>query len=104
MTVEAVARPSLVRIITVRLALTSLLAIILQLTIVVVSTYLIEDDLNRSYVTRQAHALLAGLRTHSNDVVLKEFPSSAAVCREARKFLCLPYFGGERTRLRSTQR
>jgi signal transduction histidine kinase len=72
MTVEAVARPSLVRIITVRLALASLLAIILQLTIVVVSTYLIEDDLNRSYVTRQAHALLAGLRTHSNDVVLKE--------------------------------
>jgi two-component system, OmpR family, sensor histidine kinase QseC len=72
MTVETVARRSLVQIITVRLALASLLAIILQVTIVVVRTYLIEDDLNRSYVTRQAHALLAGLRIHSDGLVLKD--------------------------------
>jgi signal transduction histidine kinase len=66
------ARPSLVRIITVRLALTSLLAIILQLTIVVVRTYLVEDDLNRSYVTQQAHALLKEMRSHSDGLVLEE--------------------------------
>ena len=53
------------------MALASLLAIILQLTIVVVRTYLVEDDLNRSYVTRQANALLAGLRIHPNGLVLE---------------------------------
>jgi len=64
----AAARPSLVRIITVRLAVTSLLVIILQLTSVVVRTYLIENDLNRSIVTRHAQALLAGL--HANAATL----------------------------------
>jgi len=68
MTPAAAARPSLVRILTVRLALTSLLAIVLQLTIVVVRSYLIENDLNRSIVTRHAQALLALL--HSDAGVL----------------------------------
>jgi len=51
-------RPSLVRTITLRLAITSLLAIILQVTIVVARTYYDEEDLNKSYVTREARALL----------------------------------------------
>jgi hypothetical protein len=72
MTAETVVRPSLVRIVTIRLALTALLAIVLQLTIVVVNTYLVEDDLNRSYVTRQAHALLAALDTHSLGLTLED--------------------------------
>jgi two-component system, OmpR family, sensor histidine kinase QseC len=72
MTVETVARPSLVRIVTFRLALTALLAIVLQLAIVVVNTYLVEDDLNRSYVTRQARALLAALDTNSNGPTLED--------------------------------
>jgi two-component system, OmpR family, sensor histidine kinase QseC len=50
-------RPSLVRIITIRLAITSIAAILLQLTIVVGRAYLSEDDLNRSYVTREARAV-----------------------------------------------
>jgi signal transduction histidine kinase len=50
-------RPSLVRIITMRLAITSIAAILLQLTIVVGRAYFNEDDLNRSYVTREARAL-----------------------------------------------
>ena len=68
----AAARPSLVRIITVRLAVTSLLAIILQLTSVVVRTYLIENDLNRSIVTRHAQALLAGLQANAATLVFDE--------------------------------
>ena len=68
----AAARPSLVRIITVRLAVTSLLAIILQLTSVVVRTYLIENDLNRSIVTRHAQALLAGLHANAATLVFDE--------------------------------
>jgi two-component system, OmpR family, sensor histidine kinase QseC len=72
MTVATVARPSLVRIVTIRLALAALLAIVLQLTIVVVSTYLVEDDLNRSYVTRQARTLLAALGTPSNVPTLED--------------------------------
>ena len=51
-------RPSLVRTITLRLAITSMLALLLQLAIVVARTYLDEDDLNRSYVTREARTLL----------------------------------------------
>jgi len=50
-------RPSLVRIITMRLAITSIAAILLQLTIVVGRAYFNEDDLNRSYVTREARTL-----------------------------------------------
>ena len=50
-------RPSLVRIITIRLAITSIAAILLQLTIVVGRAYFNEDELNRSYVTREARAL-----------------------------------------------
>jgi two-component system, OmpR family, sensor histidine kinase QseC len=72
MTSVAAARPSLVRIITVRLAITSLLAIILQLTIVVVRTYLIENDLNRSIVTRQAQALLAGLHPNGSSLTFDQ--------------------------------
>ena len=72
MTVESAARPSLVHIITFRLALTSILAIALQLVIVVVSTYLIEDDLNRSYVTRQARALQAGVHVGSSGLTLEK--------------------------------
>jgi signal transduction histidine kinase len=71
MTEQTAARPSLVHIITFRLALTSILAIALQLVIVVVSTYLIEDDLNRSYVTRQAQALLDGVRAGSGGLTLE---------------------------------
>jgi signal transduction histidine kinase len=51
-------RPSLVRTITLRLAITSVLAILLQLAIVVARAYLDEDDLNKSYVTREARTLL----------------------------------------------
>jgi two-component system, OmpR family, sensor histidine kinase QseC len=55
-------RPSLVRTITLRLAITSILAMLLQLTIVVARAYLDEDDLNRSYVTRQARSVLSSVR------------------------------------------
>jgi two-component system sensor histidine kinase QseC len=55
-------RPSLARIITLRLAVASVLAMVLQLTIVVARAYLDEDDLNRSYVTREARRLMAGLQ------------------------------------------
>lgn len=58
-------RPSLVRTITVRLALASLVAILLQITIVVARAYLDEDDLNRSYVTREAHRLARIIRAGS---------------------------------------
>jgi two-component system sensor histidine kinase QseC len=51
-------RPSLVHTITLHLAITSLLAILLQLAIVVARAYFDEDDLNRSYVTREARTLL----------------------------------------------
>jgi signal transduction histidine kinase len=54
-------RPSLVRIITLRLAITSIAAILLQLTIVVGRAYFNEDDLNRSYVTREAWAVGAAV-------------------------------------------
>lgn len=56
-------RPSLVRIITLRLAITSVLAILLQLTIVIARAYIDEDDLNRSYVTREARSLLRDVRS-----------------------------------------
>jgi two-component system, OmpR family, sensor histidine kinase QseC len=72
MTSAAASRPSLVRIITVRLAVTSLLAIILQLTVVVIRTYLIENDLNRSIVTRQAQALRAGLHLNESALVFDQ--------------------------------
>jgi len=45
------ARPSFVRIITQRLAITSLLAIFLYLVIVTARTYLDEDELNKICVT-----------------------------------------------------
>src|SRR5215475_4186314 len=54
-------RPSLVRIITLRLAITSIAAILLQLTMVVGRAYFNEDDLNRSYVTREARAVAAAV-------------------------------------------
>ena len=54
-------RPSLVRIITLRLAITSIAAILLQLTMVVGRAYFNEDDLNRSYVTREARAVAAAI-------------------------------------------
>jgi two-component system sensor histidine kinase QseC len=64
-------RPSLVRIITLRLAITSALAVLLQLTIVVARTYLVEDDLNKSYVTREADALLRAMRFWPQGMRLK---------------------------------
>jgi two-component system sensor histidine kinase QseC len=65
-------RPSLVRTITLRLAITSLVAIALQLCIVVLRTYLIEDDLNRSYVTHQTRALLSELTVSQSGVALSK--------------------------------
>jgi signal transduction histidine kinase len=50
-------RPSLVRTITWRLAITALVAIVLQISLVIARAYLDEDDLNRSYVTREAQRL-----------------------------------------------
>src|ERR1700675_1542337 len=55
-------RPSLVRIITLRLAITSVLAMLLQVGIVVARAYLNEDDLNRSYVMREARTLFEAVR------------------------------------------
>ena len=72
MTQEIIARPSLVRLITIRLALTSLAAMILQLSIVVAQTYLVEDDLNRRIVTRQAHALLEAIHVQAGALVVAE--------------------------------
>ena len=54
---------SLVRTITLRLAVASLVAMLLQVTIVVARAYLHEDELNRSYVTREAQRLARNLRT-----------------------------------------
>jgi signal transduction histidine kinase len=65
---------SLVRIITFRLAITSLLAMLLQLTIVVARAYLDEDDLNRSYVTREARTLIRGMQQSAEGDTLKRFP------------------------------
>jgi signal transduction histidine kinase len=62
--------PSLVRTITLRLAVTAALAIFLQLTIVVARSYLIEEDLNRSYVTREAQSLLRIVRAGPQGVSL----------------------------------
>ena len=64
-------RPSLVRTITLRLAITSVLAIILQVTIVVARNYYNEDDLNKSYVTREARALLRGVRASPRGLALR---------------------------------
>jgi hypothetical protein len=55
-------RPSLVRIITLRLAIASVLAMLLQVSIVIARAYLDEDDLNRSYVTREARTLMRGIQ------------------------------------------
>ncbi len=63
MTPQPSHQPSLVRTITLRLAITAMLAIILQVTIVVARTYFDEEDLNKSYVTRQARALLYEVRS-----------------------------------------
>jgi signal transduction histidine kinase len=51
-----------VRIITLRLAITSVLAMLLQVGIVVARAYLNEDDLNRSYVMREARTLFQAVR------------------------------------------
>jgi two-component system, OmpR family, sensor histidine kinase QseC len=65
-------RTSLVRTITLRLAITSLAAIALQLCIVVLRTYFIEDDLNRSYVTHQTRALLSELSASPSGLALSK--------------------------------
>src|ERR1700682_4464173 len=62
MMVPTTVRPSLVRIITLRLAITSVLAMLLQGGIVVARVYLNEDDLNRSYVMREARTLFQAVR------------------------------------------
>lgn len=64
-------RPSLVRTITVRLVLAALVAIVLQITIVVARAYLDENDLNRSYVTREAYRLSRILRANVPNPRLK---------------------------------
>jgi two-component system, OmpR family, sensor histidine kinase QseC len=71
MTEEGTNRRSLVRIITVRLALVSLLAIALQVAVVVVRTYLVEDEMNRSYVTQQTHLLLRAIAVGPGGLVIK---------------------------------
>jgi hypothetical protein len=64
-------RPSLVRIITWRLAITSVLAMLLQVGIVVARAYLNEDDLNRSYVMREARTLFQAVRPTPRGPLLK---------------------------------
>ena len=64
-------RPSLVRIITLRLAVTSVLAMLLQVGIVVARAYLNEDDLNRSYVMREARTLFEAVRPTLRGALLK---------------------------------
>lgn len=62
---------SLVRTITWRLAIASLVAILLQVTIVVARAYLHEDELNRSYITREALRLARDLRSSSTQRAIK---------------------------------
>ncbi len=57
MSEKAASHRSLVRTITWRLAIASVVAMLLQISLVVARAYLDEDDLNRSYVTREAHRL-----------------------------------------------
>jgi hypothetical protein len=64
-------RPSLVRIITLRLAIASVLAMLLQVSIVIARAYLDEDDLNRSYVTREARTLMRGIQAGTQGAPLK---------------------------------
>src|SRR3977135_2123035 len=64
-------RPSLVRIITLRLAITSVLAMPLQVGIVVARAYLNEDDLNRSYVMSEARTLFQAVRPTPRGPLLK---------------------------------
>lgn len=56
---------SLVRTITLRLAIAVLVAMLLQVTIVVARAFLHEDELNRSYVTREAQRLARDVRAAS---------------------------------------
>jgi hypothetical protein len=72
MTPTTTHRPSLVRTITLRLAITSMLAIILQVTIVVARTYFDEEDLNKSYVTREARALLYEVRPGPQGLLFRD--------------------------------
>ena len=72
MTAQAINRPSLTRTITLRLAITCFLAIALQLAMVVVRTYLDEDDLNKSYVTRQAQVVLGAIKLRHKGLVFHE--------------------------------
>src|ERR1700687_3520302 len=55
-------RPSLVRIITLRLAITSVLAMLLQVGIVVARAYLHKHERNRSYFMREARTLFQSVR------------------------------------------
>src|SRR3979490_3200037 len=71
MSLPTTVRPSLVRIITLRLAITSVLAMLLQVGIVVARAYLNEDDLNRSYVMREARRLVEAVRPTMRGPVLK---------------------------------
>jgi signal transduction histidine kinase len=70
MNLPSTVRPSLVRIVTLRLAIASTLAIVFQLAFVIARGYLDEEDLNRSYVTREARALLRGLQVGADGVLL----------------------------------
>lgn len=66
---KAPSQSSLVRIITWRLAMTSMIAMLLQISLVIARAYLDESDLNRSYVTRESQRLARALRiTSASDI------------------------------------
>lgn len=62
---HSASRGSIVATITWRLALASTVAILLQVMIVVARAYLVDDELNRSYVTREAQRLMREVRAAS---------------------------------------
>ena len=79
-------QPSLVRTITLRLAITAMLAIFLQVTIVVARTYFDEEDLNKSYVTREARALLYEVRSGPHGLTFRDRRVPAQYVGEHRAF------------------
>ena len=72
MNLPTTVRPSLVRTVTIRLAITSVLAMALQLAVVFVRSYYNEDDLNKSLVTREAGSLLRALQNGPTGLRLKQ--------------------------------
>ncbi len=86
MTPQPSHQPSLVRTITLRLAITAMLAIFLQVTSVVARTYFDEEDLNKSYVTRQARALLYEVRSGPQGLLFRTRRIPAQYVGEHRAF------------------